>query len=252
MRVFNLLLLFSILLAICNTNSNAQCIPDPTCIDIINPGEICPETLPAGTTGSSYNQAITIIPPYQANVGSKNISVPISKVKITAINNMPPGLTWKTNVSEFTVTNPATKYCIFVSGIPYITGTYNLGIKVKPYALIGGNEIALAELENDTSLSITIGTINDINDINRGFSIINPSPNPFNNSTQLGFYTNKSNTVELKIYDMIGKLIYKETINGLAGTNYFRFNGSKLNQGMYLYTISDKKTVFTKQLTKTD
>ncbi|PIX35017.1 MAG: hypothetical protein COZ59_07055 [Bacteroidetes bacterium CG_4_8_14_3_um_filter_31_14] len=82
------------------------------------------------------------------------------------------------------------------------------------------------------------------------FSILDGKPNPFNYSAKIGFISPNSSIVKLKVFDVIGNIVYSETISAARGENYFDFNGIKLGKGMYIYSISNGKDTFTKQLIK--
>ncbi len=232
-------------------NANAQCTPDPTCMDTGTPGEICPLTLPNGTVGVPYSQIVTIIPPATATISGQTIS--IMQVKLDSVGNMPHGLIYQTNPANeiFVVTSPITRYCTLLSGTPNDTGTYALKIYVKPYINVLGNPTALSEQVDDTSLTIVILPVAGVSLVNYNkFSVLDSKPNPFNYSAKIGFISPNSSVVKLKVYDVIGNIIYSETLTATRGENYFDFDGIKLGKGMYIYNITNGKESYTKQLIK--
>ncbi len=250
MKKLYLFLIFGAI-ALGSYNVNAQCVPDQTCMDVLNPGEICPETLPNGVVGLPYSQTVTIIPPATATISGQTIN--IVKIKLNSVGNMPPGLTYLTNPAngEFTVTTPYTRYCTLISGTPTTPGTYHLSIKVIPYTIILGNITALPEQSDDTSLTITVTPTASVSSINYNkFSILDSKPNPFSYTAKIGFISPNSSIVKLKVFDVIGNIIYNETISAIRGENYFDFDGIKLGKGMYIYNITNGKESYTKQLIK--
>ena len=78
-------------------------------------------------------------------------------------------------------------------------------------------------------------------------------PNPFNPETQIDFSLPVNGYMEIKIYDVNGRLV-KELINSYKDAGYYTitFNASDLSSGVYFYKIvasgfSDtKKMVFVK------
>jgi hypothetical protein len=64
-------------------------------------------------------------------------------------------------------------------------------------------------------------------------------PNPFNPSTTIGFGLNASTTVNLEVYDALGRrvavLINNRSMN--AGNHSITFDASRLSTGMYLYRM---------------
>ena len=104
-------------------------------------------------------------------------------------------------------------------------------------------------IEDDTSLTIIVRDPTGIDEF-RGkvFSVLEALPNPFGTNTRIGFYTRNQGLFELRIYNLLGKLIYSEDIAGLPGKNYFSFNGIELQPGTYLYNISGNGNSITKKL----
>lgn len=250
MKKFYSFLIFGAI-ALGSYNVNAQCTPDPTCMDVLNPGEICPETLPNGVVGVPYSQTVTIIPPATATISGQTVN--ILKIKLNSVGNIPPGLTYQTNPAnaEFAVTTPYSRYCTLISGTPTTPGTYHLSIKVIPYISVLGNPTALPEQSDDTSLTIIVTPTAGVSTVNYNkFSILDSKPNPFSYTAKIGFISPNSSEVKLKVFDIIGNIIYNETITATRGENYFDFDGIKLGKGMYIYNITNGKESYTKQLIK--
>lgn len=234
-----------------SNNVSAQCTPDPSCNDIGNPGEMCPEVLPNATVGVPYNQVLTIIPP--ASFDYNGQTVPLSKIKISNVENLPSGITYECNPSncEFTSTNPITRYCILISGTPTQAGTYQLKIHVIPYTIILGTETALPEQIDDTSLVMVVNTANYSPIVNTSkFTLFSPNPNPFNNIVKLSYYAPYISSVNLQVFDVLGNKVYEEKMVANRGENSFKFDGSSLKRGLYIYTVNNGQEHFVKQLIK--
>ena len=258
-------LIFSAIIAL-SYNANAQpCTPNTACTDTLNPGEICPETLPNGVVGVPYNQVVTVIPPATGLVGTTPVT--LYKIKLKSVTGMPPGLTYQTNPAnaEFALYNVAPntctpltnpKYCILISGTPTTAGTYPLSITITPYIYyqVAGScygSVSPTDVVDDTSLTIIITPTAGVSLVNYNkFSLLESKPNPFNYSAKIGFISPNSGMVKLKVFDVIGNIIYSETITAIRGENYFDFDGIKLGKGMYIYNISNGKESYTKQLIK--
>ncbi|PKP22663.1 MAG: hypothetical protein CVU05_02810 [Bacteroidetes bacterium HGW-Bacteroidetes-21] len=249
-KLYPLLIIFS-LLVFQSRAVFSQCTPDPNCNDLLNPGEICPELLPDGTVGTPYNQTVTIIPPASADIGGTTIN--IVKIKITSVQNLPPGLTYAPTPTngEFAVTNPITRYCVLLSGTPTTAGTYPLKINVTPYISVLGVPVASTTQVDSTSLSITINNNSGVYTVNANkLSAYDPQPNPFQSSTRLGFFATKTAQYELVVFDIVGNKLYTEKKMSNRGENFFDFNGMKLSKGMYFYSISNGTDKITRQLIK--
>lgn len=249
-KIYSILILSAIVLG--SYNANAQCTPDPLCMDVLNPGEICPETLPNGVVGIPYSQVVTIIPPATATISGQTVN--IFQIKLTSVGNIPPGLTYQTNPANgmFISTNPITRYCTLISGTPTTAGTYHLSVHVMPYINVNGFPVSTnSEQIDDSSLTIIVTPTASVSSVNYNkFSILDSKPNPFNYSAKIGFISPNSGMVKLKVFDIIGNIIYSETLTAIRGENYFDFDGIKLGKGMYIYNISNGKESYTKQLIK--
>ncbi|MFH2094452.1 MAG: T9SS type A sorting domain-containing protein, partial [Bacteroidota bacterium] len=229
---------------------NAQCTPDPACVDVVdathNPGEICPLNLPEGTVGTPYSQVVTIIPPYEASVAGNTVT--INKIQLTSVTNLPPGITYQASA---TTMFPYNSYCVLLSGTPTTAGTYPLSIKVIPFMDVMGSPVQLPEQTDDTSLVMTINQSANIGIIDyQTFKILVNSPNPFSSTTTIGYVSGKRAVVTLTVFDIIGKELYRETSQGNIGNNFFKFTGAELTRGVYIYSITNGTSTFTKQLVK--
>lgn len=247
--LFFVLILTSSVIAL--QKAYAQCTPDPSCNDVGNPGEMCPEVLPPATVNVPYSQVVTIIPP--ATFLWNGQTVNINKIKVTKVENLPNGLSYACNPSncEFPVTNPLTRYCILLSGTPTTAGTYPLKVYVVPYILVFGQPTALPEQIDSTSLVMVVNqsTGYEVVAANK-FTVFNPQPNPFNSTVQISVYSPSTQPVVLQVFDVLGNRIYEEKAIANKGEYTFKFDGSTLKKGMYVYTINTGKEHFVKQLIK--
>jgi hypothetical protein len=242
------LLLFSVTCIFMNANlACAQCIPDTiNCKDTLKPGQICPEIMPDGYLGEPYDQTVTILPPSSTVIA--DVTIPIVKIIIDTITNLPPGITYQPNANEF---YPDTAYCVLLSGIPTETGVFDIAITVIPYIDFLGNVVEAPAVVDDTSITITVYETSGMNEMqSNGFYILSNQPNPFSGTTLLGFMTNEYAPVRLNIYNYLGILVYSETIHALPGRNYFRFNGENLRPGYYIYSIVNNDNVYSERLIK--
>lgn len=75
-------------------------------------------------------------------------------------------------------------------------------------------------------------------------------PNPFNESTYIGYELVESANVTLEVFDITGKKV--QAINEgkkFAGNYNIQFNGSNLQAGVYFYTLTAGETRVTKRMT---
>lgn len=129
--------------------------------------------------------------------------------------------------------------------------TVNCPIIVNRYEIItnGHNFTYNPEFGNPFTLSKTVNSGNGLmggeqyksinSNIPSEYSVSQNYPNPFNPETKIDFTLPSDSKVNIKIYDITGKLV-NELINGhySAGTHTVNFNGSSLSSGIYFYTLT--------------
>ncbi len=87
-----------------------------------------------------------------------------------------------------------------------------------------------------------------VNDLDGVFGLAQANPNPFSSYTNINFTSKVSTDAEFKVYNLLGKMIYSETINVLNGDNTVQFNGSDLNSGVYMYSIGKGNDIVTNRI----
>jgi hypothetical protein len=236
-----------ILLALMPAMAYTQCTPDAVnCQDVETPGQICPEILADGYMGLPYNQTVTILPP--ASFIINDIPVTIVKIKVDTVTQLPPGIVYEANATEMF---PGTAYCVLISGTPTQAGIYKLNIRVIPYIDIFGDVVELPPVENDTSVQMTIHSPDGADDLPAyGFQAIENSPNPFEETTKIGYEMDESSEVRLTVYNQLGLPVYYEAMRAKTGRNFFRFSGENLLPGCYIYSIIKNKATFSGKMIK--
>lgn len=213
-----------------------QCIPDTVnCKDLNDPGEICPSTLPAATVNVLYDETITVIPPDQAVLGTTPVE--IVYIEIDSVKNLPEGIDYFPNASKFYAD---TAYCIQLAGTPVTPGEYMLSIFVSPFIRYLESIIKGPQVTDSTSVTMTVHWPAGL-DPNQSFEfrVIQNVPNPFSDMTRIGFYTPFDNRIDLKVFNILGTLIYQEEVGAPPGEHYFNFNGMELQPGTYFYRITN-------------
>jgi hypothetical protein len=81
------------------------------------------------------------------------------------------------------------------------------------------------------------------------FSVEQNYPNPFGTNTTFTFYNPKNNVVNFRVFNMLGKEVYAQAINGNQGHNNFILDGSKLSAGVYICSFDNGSEVITKRIT---
>lgn len=228
-------------------HSYTQCIPDTIgCVDINEPGQICPDTLLDAYVGVYYEETVTIWPPSEAIVGES--AVDIHKIILDSIGNIPPGIDYEINAVDL---YPDTAYCVLVTGTPTTPGSYTLYIRVIPFIKVFQNIIEVDPQVDDTSITVNVYELSQLPQLrNNSFAVIDFSPNPFSEHSKIGFYNVSPQTVTLEIFSILGEIIYTEKIHASAGENYFIFDGRYLKGGIYMYKISNPVKSYLGKFTK--
>ncbi|MDO8950977.1 MAG: T9SS type A sorting domain-containing protein [Draconibacterium sp.] len=227
---------------------SAQCEPDKNCIDINKTGTFCPKNLPDGIIGEPYETVLTVIPPSEFEL--EGIRLNIAYIDIDSVTNFPPGITYTANAKRFYA---GMSYCVLISGTPTQAGEFKLILYATPYIkypLLG--ILKGPQAIDNTSVVLTVKNITGFDHLNtKQFQVYQNIPNPFSQSTRIGFYTPNRDKINLKIFNIMGELIHEESRLVSPGEHFFRFDGSELLAGSYLYLVTSSSSHLTRKLIKT-
>ncbi|MBN1969721.1 MAG: M28 family peptidase [Candidatus Delongbacteria bacterium] len=107
-------------------------------------------------------------------------------------------------------------------------------VYTKDTSVANGSDCAWVDNVMITAVAVGIDE-NNIND----FKLAGVYPNPFNPTTSIGFVLNQRSNIILRVHNSNGELVWKSSeLNFNSGKNSVEFDGSKLNSGVYYYTIS--------------
>ncbi len=121
------------------------------------------------------------------------------------------------------------------------------------YVTVGGSSSQTAPLAQDDLAKIGVeGKIGTEEKITED-KLLQNYPNPFNPTTQINYAVKEDGFVELKVYDLLGKVVATlVNENKPAGFYSVSFDASRLSSGIYFYTIKTnnffdrKKMIFVK------
>ena len=234
------------LLAIINVS--AQCEPDTSCIDENKTVTYCPENLPDAIIGEPYETVLTVIPPSEFEV--EGVRLNVAYLEIDSVTNFPAGITYAANAERFYAD---TAYCVLISGTPTQTGEFTLRLYATPYIkypLLG--ILKGPQAIDNTSIVLTVknATGIDLSEMKQ-LEVFQNAPNPFSQSTRIGFYSPVRDNINLKIYNITGELIHEESRRVTPGEHFFRFDGSELLPGSYLYLVTSGSSYLSRKLIKT-
>lgn len=233
--------------------SFGQCTPDPGVTDPEGNGEMVPDTLEVAEN-TPFSQVLTIIAPDTASVGSMG-HINLHHITLKSLQNKPAWLSYICNPSSCEFVGTASR-CVLTTGTPPVgsAGFYPVDVIVDVYAIILGQSV-LVQSDYNSGMPFVIWVhpegwgIED--NVYKGFGLHEPQPNPFNNKTQIGCYTETPQWITFKVMDMLGGVVYNERTFTNAGTNYFNVDGARLSSGIYFYSVTDAQNrVITKKMIK--
>ncbi|HRI00834.1 MAG TPA: HYR domain-containing protein [Saprospiraceae bacterium] len=81
------------------------------------------------------------------------------------------------------------------------------------------------------------------------FSVSFNKPNPWGSETEIGIYIPENSTIEMKILDSYGRIIYNEKKEMVAGYNRWKLSSTDINSsGLYFYQVQYKGKIITKMM----
>ncbi len=244
----NLICLFSLVAVslFAGNQLKGQCEPAEGCIDIDEPGQMCPSVLEEATVDVPYEQVITVIPPTKVP-GLPNVD--IAFITVDTVMNIPEGMTYEANADTFFAN---TAYCILISGTPTKAGVDTLAITITAYINNPpSGVIPLPSVVDSTSVQVTVHEPAGLDPTHYyAFQVLPNIPNPFSEVTQIGFYSPFDEKVEMAVYNILGVMMHEEKQGFPPGEHYFNFNGESLQPGTYIYRIANSKEVHTGKIIK--
>jgi hypothetical protein len=140
-----------------------------------------------------------------------------------------------------------TAYCILLNGIPESPGTYDLEITVVPYVYVAlfNTVVEGAPVVDDTSVTMIIQPAIGQDELMGEDALVTCMPNPYGRTTLISINSRYYETAELKVYNLLGKPVYREKMEVSPGRHSFTFNGLNLRSGAYIYSVSTASGVYT-------
>ncbi|MFK8008929.1 MAG: T9SS type A sorting domain-containing protein [Saprospiraceae bacterium] len=169
-----------------------------------------------------------------------------------AIINLPSGMEYSFTPSSGVFVPADSLACITIFGSPEAVGVSDLKIEMTIYSddlvLIGnpqtvtlpdplfpqadGNYFFHVKAEGDANCFVD--SADDL--LAETFSIRNV-PNPFSDFTYIEIVADRSDDLIFRVFDLVGNEIHREVISVYEGTNNHEFDGGRLANGIYMYTI---------------
>lgn len=215
--------------------------------------------------------------PYSSTIQLENFGIinPQAKVvslKVDTVFNLPGGLIWTMSVP---VGNPLNTLltseigCIQLSGTTsQVTGINTLDFWVTAEVNLGGTldtfynrTSVLVEVFNNTfggdyDFDYRLFVVENANDCTNAVGIeeianvsnLNVYPNPFSNKALISFNALVNEKYTARLFDVMGKEVYEETLQANSGNNSFELNKNGIAHGIYFFTLSNAKATETKKV----
>jgi len=107
--------------------------------------------------------------------------------------------------------------------------------------------VPLTDILNNTIGDIA--TVKSVINDPKLFFVSQNQPNPFGSETQAFLYMRDGSDIKLTVSDMTGRIVNTKELGYFsAGNNSISIDGSGLNAGLYLYTISNNQYSITKKM----
>lgn len=216
-----------------------------------NPDGGIQETACANTP---YYFTWTIKIPETITISGFTVNIDSIRVAETdAIGNLPAGMEYRFNPESGLFLPSDTIACITIYGSPEVVGIYDLKITMTIYSqdlLITGSNFFEATLP-DPAFPATDGKyelevveegnadcfVDSADDVLAASFSIRNLPNPFSDFTNIEIVAERSEELIFRVFDLVGNEIHRETISVIQGINNHEFDGGRLANGIYMYTI---------------
>lgn len=251
---------FTAIISLLYAQDEVACVPDTSQIsgnNLVFPlplneeGEGGLAAFPA-CINEDFELVFTLIVPDSLNANGNLIDITYAEIETTgAITGLPEGVDYFCNPPNCIFPDTLAG-CIVLRGIPTsnnAAGAYELVIVANaqlgplpfpvtfPGPLVPGSySLTLNEEGN------CIDSTTSVNYLAEQISLGN-TPNPVQFQTKIEMTSLVAGDFQFSVMDMAGRVVQQQPISLQAGYNTFQLDASDLENGMYLYTLSDGKAV---------
>ncbi len=232
--------------------SELACLPDSSILDTIDVVYPTPftDSLGGGITvpaciNEEYSLLFTMVIPNTVIFNGITVGLTYAQIDtVGAVDNLPIGIEYDCNPSNCRVL-PGVPSCILLHGIPSEendTGIYDFVINLKLATIIGIFEETIPGTVVPGKYSLPLmneGSCTTANQKNLQppVSNIKNVPNPFRGKTDIWVYSERSERVNIRITDMMGRTVKWFQENLRSGMNIVPFYVESLSPGVYTYQI---------------
>ena len=229
--------------------SFSQCTPDPLYAD--SSWGIWPDeqtNFMSGDIGVAYQQIVNFKVPLDAgDIDSAFAGVPVDSVVLNNVSNLPPGISYACNVPSCTWYGDSAG-CANIDGMPTTNGSFQITLDITGWVTIFFNPFPQTFTYDGYVINIGPVGIDSYHLTTNTLKLDNAIPNPANNECKVQFVSGKNVLVNYKLTNLLGEIIESYPINGVRGVNDVYINTSLLQNGVYMYSISDGAQELTKRL----
>lgn len=241
-------LLFTFLFSSTAIIATAQCTPDVSCVPAGKTYGICPDSttgLKSGTVGVPYTETVSLmIPANGADFGQPSATV--KDVQITSVDSLAPGLTY-TCVPVNCTFPGSSNGCVLISGTPTQVWNKQIIVKATAHITIGGAPISYPqEFKQYRSIVTSQTGIDQLSQTK--FDVGQNIPNPFNGKSEIHFTVLSNESVDFKVYNMLGAIIYSSNFKAERGINTIVIEANSFAPGVYIYSIGNSAHTITKRM----
>jgi hypothetical protein len=245
----NLLSLFTIAAAFVSSASFAQvCTPNVSCIPAGQTYGICPDSttgMAAGTVGVPYTQVMSMkVPADGTDFGYPG--VPITSIAITSVDSLAPGLSYVCSPAGCSFPGNS-QGCILISGTPTTVWNHQVIVNALATANIGGFPVSIPQANKQyRSVVLAVAGVETM-DLTK-FEVSQNTPNPFSSKTEISFTSPAPNDVEIKVFNMLGAVVFAKSIKAEKGMNSYQLDASSFTPGIYVYSVKNGDKSVTKRM----
>ncbi len=212
---------------------------------IITPGsDIC--VSPATATSNSIKMGVSSsLTPSISIVADHNPACSTTTVLFTATptnEGMSPQYTWKHNSTV--LQGPSSNATYSTSGL---TNGYTVKCVISSSltcAFPAGNTSNVITMTINCKTGTTV--INNIDGSNESNNAIEVYPNPSDGNVTMEFTIIDKSNYKIELRNVLGQLIYQESLNDYSGDYTKQINAAQYGKGMYIVNLSDGNSQITK------
>lgn len=244
MRILSTVVFF---LFIAVGSAMGQCVPGTSTTPGITPDSA--SGLAPAYAGQPYSQVMQIVVPTDttAMIGPIPVTVNIVSISLTSFTGLPPGLTYTCTPSSCSFPG-GSNGCVLISGTPTVAGTFNVtAITASVGSTILGN---ITQYDTITYYNVVVnGTTTGIDEsTGLSFSMEQNTPNPCNETADIRFTVPQMGEVEFRVFNLIGKEVYRNLLQGETGENNLKIDTRDFAPGVYMYTMTYNGETISKRM----